>query len=85
VRDRNIFQRNVEFLGTLQEVGSDAVADRFTLCDQFCGIELSNDGLEDFVSNGRQDSFVIILAEILHPLANTPNALDSCGDILGKS
>jgi hypothetical protein len=40
-------------LGTLEEVGSDAVADCFTLGDQFCSIELGDDGLEDFVSDGR--------------------------------
>lgn len=65
MRNRDIFQGDVEFLGTLEEVRSDAVADSFTLGDQFRSIELGDDRLEDFVSNRRQDSLVVILTEIL--------------------
>jgi hypothetical protein len=72
-------------LGTLEEVGSDAVADCFALCDQFCCIELGDDGLEDFVSDGREDSFVIILTEILVSLVAILNTLKHRENILGKS
>jgi hypothetical protein len=41
---RDIFKGYVKFLRALEEVGSDAVADCFTLCDEFCGIELSDYG-----------------------------------------
>jgi hypothetical protein len=85
MRNRNVFQCNIEFLGTLEEVGSDAIADCFTLCDQFCCIELGDDGLQDFVSNGREDSLVVVLTEILVSLAAIPNALKPRENILGKS
>lgn len=64
--DRDIFQRDVELLGTLQQVGADSVADGFTLCDQLSGIKLGDDGLENFVSDGGKDTLIVILAEILH-------------------
>jgi hypothetical protein len=72
-------------LGTLEEVGSDAVADCFTLCDEFCSVELGDDGLEDFVSDGREDSFVVVLTEILPLLAPILYTLRIHKGILGKS
>lgn len=70
----DIFEGDVEFLGTLEEVGSDAVGDGFTLSDEFCGIELSYDGLQDFVTDGGEDSLVVILAEVLSgSLATIPS------------
>lgn len=69
----DIFQGYIEFLGTLKQVGSDAVANCFTLGDQFCGVELGDDGFEDFVADGREDPFVVILAEVLVSLATIPN------------
>jgi hypothetical protein len=72
-------------LGTLEEVGSDAVADCFTLGDQFCSIELGDDRLEDFVSDGREDSFVVILTEVLASSVTIPNTLKLRENILGKS
>jgi hypothetical protein len=65
MRNGDVFESYVELLGALEKVGSDAVADCFTLGDQFCGVELGDDGLEDFVANGRQDSFIVVLAKIL--------------------
>jgi hypothetical protein len=38
------------------------------LGDEFGGVELSDDGLEDFVADGGEDSFVIILTEGLQQL-----------------
>lgn len=43
--DGYIFESDVEFLGTLEEIGADSVADCFSLSDEFCGIELGDNGL----------------------------------------
>lgn len=66
----DIFESYVEFLSTLKEVGPDAVADCFTLGDQFCGVELGDDGFEDFVADGREDSFIVVLTKILISLTS---------------
>lgn len=63
--DGDILESDVEFLSTLQEVGADAVADGFSLSDQFGSVELGYDGFEDFVSDGWENSLVVVLAEIL--------------------
>lgn len=63
--DRYIFKRNVEFLCALEEVGTDAVGDSFSLGDEFCGIELRNDGFKDFIADGGKDSLVVVLTEVL--------------------
>lgn len=63
--DGDILERNVEFLCAFEEVGPDAVADGFTLGDKLCGVELGDDGFEDFITDGRQDTFIIVLAEVL--------------------
>jgi len=44
VRDRHVFELDVEFLGALEEIGADAVRDGFTLGDEFGGVELGDDG-----------------------------------------
>ena len=75
--DGDVFQCNVKFLGTLEEVCSDSVADCLTLSDQFRGIELGNDRFEDFVSDGREDSLIVVLTEILVSLATNPDMLTS--------
>lgn len=62
VCDADIFERNVELAGAFEEVGADAVADGFTLGDQFGGIELRNDGFEDFVADGGENTLVVVLA-----------------------
>jgi hypothetical protein len=48
----DILKGDVEFLCALEEIGTDAVADSFSLGDEFGGIELSYDGFEDFVTDG---------------------------------
>ena len=63
--DGDVFEFNVEFLGTLEQVGADSVADCFTLCDELCGVELRYDGFENFVSDGGENTLVVILTEIL--------------------
>jgi hypothetical protein len=65
VCDGDVLEGDVKFLCTLEEIGADSVADRFTLCDEFCGIELRYDGFEDFVSDGGENTLVVVLAEIL--------------------
>ena len=82
--DGDIFECYVKFLGTLEEIGSDAVADCFTLGDQFCGVKLGNDGFEDFVADGGEDSFIVILAEVLVSLTIVQNTLKAREDILDR-
>jgi hypothetical protein len=65
VGDRDIFKSDVELLGTLEEISSDAVADGLTLSDKLSSVELSYDGFEDFVANGWKDTLIIILSEAL--------------------
>jgi len=74
VCDGDVLEGDVEFLGTLEEIGADSVADCFTLCDEFCGIELRYDGFEDFISDGGENTLVIVLAEILHLLSFWDNS-----------
>lgn len=65
VRDGDVLESDVELLGTLEKVGADAVADGLTLRDELGGIELGDDGFEDFVSDGWEDTLVVILSEVL--------------------
>lgn len=63
--DGDIFESDVELLGTLEEIGPDAVADSFTLSDELGGIELGNDGLKYFVTDGWKDALIVVLSEAL--------------------
>jgi hypothetical protein len=65
VGDGDVFEGDVEFLGALEELGADAVADRFTLGDEFGGVELGDDGFEDFIADGWEDTLVVVGAEVL--------------------
>lgn len=60
VGDRDILQGDVELGSALQEISTDTVGDGFTLGDQLCGVELGDDSLEDFVSDGRENTFIVI-------------------------
>jgi hypothetical protein len=60
VGDGNVFQSDVELRRTLHEVGADAVGDGFTLRDELGGVELRDDGFEDFISDGGEDTFVVV-------------------------
>ena len=44
MRDRDVFEGDVEFRGPFEEVGADAGGDSFSLGDQFGGVELGDDG-----------------------------------------
>lgn len=60
VGNRDIFESDVELRGALHEVRPDPVGDGFTLGDKFGGVELGDDGFEDFVADGGEYTFVII-------------------------
>lgn len=51
MRDGDVFEGDVEFLGATEEIGTDAVGDGFALGDEFGGVELGDDGFEDFVAD----------------------------------
>lgn len=55
----------MELGGALHQVGANALGDGLTLGNEFGGVELGDDGLEDFVANGGKDTLVVILAELL--------------------
>jgi hypothetical protein len=60
VGNGDILEGDVELSGTLHKVGADAVGDSFTLRDELGGVELGHDGLEDFVTDGGEDTLVVI-------------------------
>jgi len=60
VCNRDVFERNIEFASTLEEVGTDAVRDSLTLCNELGGIKLCYDSFEDFVSNRRENTLIIV-------------------------
>jgi hypothetical protein len=70
VRDADVFELDVEFRRAFHEVVPDAVADCFALGDELGGVELGDDGFEDFVADAGEDALVVVLAEVLytHPL-----------------
>jgi hypothetical protein len=70
VCDGDVLERDVELLRSLHEVGADAVADGLSLGDELGGIELGDDGLEDFVSDGGEYSLIVVLAEVLRGKSN---------------
>jgi hypothetical protein len=65
VCDGDVFEGDVEFVGALEEVGADAVGHGFTLGDELGGVELRDNGFEDFVADGGEDALVVVEAEVL--------------------
>lgn len=65
VCDGNIFQSNVEFGSSAGELIADALGDSLTLCDELSSIELGDDGFKDFVTDGREDTLVVVDTEVL--------------------
>lgn len=63
--DGDVLKSDVELLSTLEEVGADAVGDGLTLGDELGGVELGDNGLQDFVSDRWEDTLIVILAEVL--------------------
>jgi len=87
VGDADVFEGDVEFAGAFEEVGADLVADGFTLGDEFGGVEAGDDGFEDFVADGGEDSLVVVLAETLYNTSNISIHLPSLSHLpfLGAS
>jgi hypothetical protein len=69
VGNGNILQGDVELGGTEGEVVADAVRDSLSLSNEFCSVELGDDSLEDFVTNGGEDSLIVVGTEVLQELA----------------
>ena len=63
--DADVFEVDVEFGSAFEEVSANAIRDGLTLGDEFGGVELGDDGFEDFVADGWEDALVVVLAEIL--------------------
>ena len=61
----NVLEGNIELVGALEQVGADLVRDGFTLGDEFGGVELRDDGLEDFVTDRRENTLVVVETEVL--------------------
>jgi len=77
VRDGHILESDVELGGAAGELASDALGDGLSLGDELGGVKLRDDGLEDFVADGRQDSLIVVDTEVLRPLASCPHIV-SC-------
>jgi hypothetical protein len=65
VCDGDVFEGDVELVGALEEIGADTVRDSLTLGNELGGVELRDDGFEDFVTDGGEDSLIIVEAEVL--------------------
>ena len=63
MRDGDVFESDVELRGALQEIGTYAGGDGFSLRDQLGGVELGDDGFEDFVANGGEDALIVVETE----------------------
>jgi hypothetical protein len=63
VRDADVLKGDVELARPLGKVGADALRDGLALGDQLGGVELGDDGFEDFVADGGEDALVVILTE----------------------
>jgi hypothetical protein len=57
--DGNVLQDNVEFPSSLQKVLPDPSRDDLSLSNQLGRIELRYSGLEDFVSDGWQNTLIV--------------------------
>lgn len=67
VGDGDVFESNVEFGGAARQFVADALRDSLTLGDELSSIELGNDSLKDFVTDGREDTLVVVDTEVLEP------------------
>ena len=63
MRDGDVLEGDVELGGPFEQVGADARRDGLPLRDQFGGVELGDDGFEDFVADGGEDALVVVEAE----------------------
>jgi hypothetical protein len=65
VGDGDVLEGNVELAGALEQVGADLVGDGLALGDELGGVELGDDGLEDLVTDGGEDTLIVVEAEVL--------------------
>mmetsp|Transcript_3728 Transcript_3728/g.6835 ORF Transcript_3728/g.6835 Transcript_3728/m.6835 type:complete len:311 (+) Transcript_3728:1763-2695(+) len=63
VGDGDVVKLQVEGLGPFHHFNFDPLGDLVTLAEEFFGVVLRHDALEDFVANGRQDTLIEIGAE----------------------
>jgi hypothetical protein len=63
VGDGYVLEGDVELLGSLEQIRPDAVGYSLTLGNKLRGVELGDDGLEDFVADRREDTLIVVLAE----------------------
>ena len=63
MRDGDVFKGDVELAGTLEKIGANAAGDGFTLCYEFCCVELRDDGFKDFVADRGEDALIVVEAE----------------------
>lgn len=68
MRNGHILESDVEFLCALEQVGSDAIGDSFTLGDELGGVELRDYSFEDFVSDGWEDTLIVVGAQVLYKI-----------------
>lgn len=69
MRDGDVLEGDVELGGAAGEVGADALGDSLALGDELGGVELGDDGFEDFVADGGENTLVVVGAEVLRMLA----------------
>lgn len=67
VSDGDILEGDMELLGALEELGPDAVRNLLTLGDKLRSVELGDNGFENFVTNGGEDTLVVVETEVLVP------------------
>lgn len=63
--DGHILKSDVEFGSSAGEVLADLLRDGLSLGDELGSIELGDDGLEDFVTDGGEDSLIVVDTEVL--------------------
>lgn len=61
----HILELNVELSGTLSQILTDLGRNQLTLGDQLTSIELGNNRLQDLVSDGGQDTLVVVHTQVL--------------------
>ena len=65
MRDGDVLERDVELGRAADEVGANAGGDGLALRDELGGVELGDDGFEDFVADGGEDALVVVETEAL--------------------
>ena len=63
MRDGDIFEGDIKFRSAFEKVCAYAGGDGFSLRDQFGCVELGDNGFEDFVADGREDTLIVVEAE----------------------